>query len=56
MMDRSKGSPKRNELGEPQGSPLRIWVSTVDAQPIFEVLTLNELLESTPSQGLVHGR
>ena len=48
--------PKRNEWCEPEGRPLRIWIAAVDAGLVFEVVALYELLESTPGQGLVHGR
>jgi hypothetical protein len=35
---------------------LGIWIATVDAELVFQVLTLYELLEGTSSEGLVHCR
>ena len=46
---------RRNERGEPQGGPLGVWVSAIDAGPVLEVLALYELLESASSNGLIHG-
>lgn len=46
---------RRNKPGEPQGGPLGVWISAVDAGLVLEVLALYELLESASCDGLIHG-